>query len=596
MCGIAGAFGPDAHLRVEVVEEMNWAQLARGPDHQVVVAEGPFVLGNTRLAVQDPTSAANQPFRGAGGGLTVVFNGEIYNFRELVRQHRLDVRTRCDGEVIPLLWAKLGPSCLRLLRGMYGLAVADHRERRLYLARDPFGIKPLHWRRYESGVLFASDPTALWRVDRMLPLDQRALGDFLHFGAVAATRSPYTGIEAIAPGACVSIGESGLVRREVVVPAIESGSPAKPTAALDGRPLATAFRASVRAHLSADVPTALLLSAGIDSTLLALAARDEERSLHCLTVTTPGTEGESAQAKATATEYGHTHDTVSAEIDEAAVDTFLSVMPRPTIDGLNSYIVNRAVSSAGYKVALSGLGGDEALGGYGYVRFARALPLLRLADLVPGESAECLARLLRGRVPGSNSGKLGLLVGPDGPRTLGELVRLQRELFTADRVRSMLGGCSCDEERTPLHGRGPEIMSRAEMVHYLQPMLLPDADAFSMASSVELRVPFVDRPFFAAAIRRRRLRGKPELVRQMGDRYLTLLSRRPKTGFSVPMQEWIRSGLLRHVVEDAAQPNAPVWDHVDPSIGRPILERAGTTHRWSGVWALAVLDGWLRRR
>ncbi|WP_325590525.1 asparagine synthetase B [Iamia sp.] len=562
----------------------------------MVVAEGPFVLGNTRLAVQDPTPSANQPFCDPDGRFTVVFNGEIYNHRELVRQHGLNMRTRCDGEVIPLLWAKLGPQCLRLFRGMYGIAVADHDKRRLYLARDRFGIKPLHWRRYKAGVLFASDPAPLWRVDRALPLDRRALADYFHFGAVASGRSPHDGIEAVAPGACISIGEDGLVRPELVVPAIGPGSGPETIATSDERSLAGAFRSSVRLHLSADVPTALLLSAGVDSTLLALAARDEGQSLHCVTVSAPWGEDESHQAKATAVEYGHTHETVAAEIDEAAVDSFLSVMPRPTIDGLNSFLVNRAVRAGGYKVALSGLGADEALGGYGYLRIARILPLLHLADRVPGIATPLLALASRRRPAGTGSGKFERLLGAGGPRSLEGLVQLQRELFVGDRVRSMLGVSAEIEDETTVSGRGPAAVAEAEMIRYLQPMLLPDADAFSMAASVELRVPFVDGPFFTAALGRRHLRGKAELVHQMGDRYLELLSRRRKTGFSVPMQEWIRSGPLRHVVADAARPDAPIWDHLEAAVGRPILAAAGENSRWSEVWALAALDGWLRRR
>ncbi len=597
MCGITGAFGHDGHLRIDVVEAMNDAQLARGPDHHVVVADGPFVLGNTRLAIQDPTPSANQPFRDPDGRFTVVFNGEIYNFRELVRQFGLDVRTRCDGEVIPLLWAKLGPSCLSLFRGMFGLAVADHLGQRLYVARDPFGIKPLHWRRYGAGVLFASEVTPLWRVDRHLPVEQRALGDFLHFGAVAADRSPFAGIEAVPPGACVSFGIDGLVRSELVVPAFGPGSPHDEVSASgDRRPLAEALRSSVRLHLLADVPTALLLSAGVDSTLLALAARDEGQSLHCLTIRAPWGEDESPQAMATAAEYGHTHETVAAKIDDGAVDAFLSVMSRPTIDGLNNFLVTRAVRAAGYKVALSGLGGDEALGGYRYTSIARFLPLLRVIDRIPGEPALRLARVARRGTPGAHSGKLERLLRPGGPRTLGGLVRLQRELYSADRVRSLLGSSATLDEHPPLAGRGPVALARAEMIHYLQPMLLADADAFSMASSVELRVPFVDGPFFAAALRRRHLRGKQELVHQMGNHYLELLSRRPKTGFSVPMEVWLRSGSLRQVVADAASSDAPVWDHVDRAVGQPILATAGEVPRWSEAWALAVLDGWLRRR
>lgn len=595
MCGITGAFDLEGSISLETVTVANRAQHARGPDHQVIVDEPPFLLGNTRLAIQDPTPSANQPFHDPNGRFTVVFNGEIYNFRELVRQHHLEVRTGCDGEIIPLLWEMLGPRCLRLFRGMFAIAVADHHRQRLYLARDAFGIKPLYWRRYRGGVLFASDPTPLWRVDRALPLDRRALGDFLQFGAVAAARSPYAGIEAVSPGACLSFFVDGSVRTEFTAAAFGPKSITDEAAMEGDRPLATAFRSSVRLHLLADVPTALLLSAGVDSTLLALAARDEGQSLHCLTVSSSWANDESPQAKATAAEYGHSHETVTAELDDETVNEFLSVMPRPSIDGLNSFLINRAVSAAGYKVALSGLGGDEALGGYAYTRLARALPLLRLTDLVPGATVVPLSWLARSGLH-TGLGKHERLVAPGGPRALASLVQLQRELFSAGQVRSMLGRSVALDEETPVAGRGASALAEAEAIRYLQPMLLPDADAFSMASSVELRVPFVDGPFFATALRRHRLRGKPELVRQMGDRYLKLLSRRPKTGFSVPMREWVRTGPLHQVVADASRPDAPIWDYVEPVVGRRLLARAAEHPRWSEPWALAALDGWLRRR
>lgn len=596
MCGITGAFGHDAHLRVGVVEAMNDAQLERGPDHPVV-ADGPFVLGDTRLAIQDPTPSAHQRFRDSDGRFTVVFYGEIYNVRELVRQYGLDMRTRCDGEIIPLLWAKLGPSCLSLFRGMLTRAVADQFAQSRVVARDPFRIKPLHWRRYGAGVLFASDVTPLCRVDRNLPVEQRAVGDFLHFGAVAADRSPFAGIEAVPPGACVRIGMDGLVPPELVVPAFGPGSSRDEVAVSEDRPLAEALRSSVQLHLLADVTTALLLSAGVDPASLAQAARDEGQSLHCLTITAHQGEDESPQAMATAAESGHTHETVAAEIDDGAVEALLSVMPRPTIDGLNNFLVNRAVRAAGYKVALCGLDGDEELGGYRYTRMARFLPVLGVIGRIPGEPAPRLAaHLARRGTPGTHSGKLERLLRPGGQRTLGGPLGLRREVLSADRVRSLLGSSEKLDGSPPAPGRRPVVLAPAEMFHYLQPMRLADADAFSMAPSVELRVPFVDGPFSAAALNWRHLRGKRELVHQMGDHYLDLLSRRKKSGFSEPMQVGLRSGSLRQVVADAASSDAPVWDHLDRAGGLPILATAGEAPRWSEAWALAALDGWLRRR
>lgn len=596
MCGIVGSLSPTGAIGTDVVAELNAGQLHRGPDDQVVTSLGPFVVGNTRLAIQDPTPEGNQPFVDPTGRYTVVFNGELYNFRELVREHGLQPITHCDGEVIPLLWARYGIGCLPMLRGMFGLAVVDQHEQRLHLARDPFGIKPLWWRRFRDGICFASEVKPLWRLDRVLAVDPGALGEFLQYGAVSADRSPFAGIEALAPGSCISFGLDARPRFETSVPALDPAL-AEPVSGptSGGGALARSLNESVRLHLQADVPTALLLSAGMDSSFIAFAAREAGRSLHCLTVTGAVGEDESPQAEATAQEYGHSHERVPATIDATVVSGFFEAMQRPSVDGLNSYLVSRAVARAGFKVALSGLGGDEALGGYRYARYLRILPALRLFDLLPEPAARPVRARIARRLPASGSGsdKLTRLLGRGGPRTPSALVELQRELH-APAVVGALGAPRPAPSAVPRGARGYRAMAVAELHRYLQPILLQDADAYSMAVSVELRVPFVDRWFFAAALGRHDLVGKDELVAQLGDPYLLELSRRPKTGFAMPMQDWLRGGVLADVVADAARPDAPVWSVLDREAGLPILATAGTAARWSAPWSLAALDGWLR--
>ena len=158
MCGIAGMIDAAADRAEARVMILNESQRHRGPDHSELVRVGAFTLGNTRLAIQDPSPAGNQPFVSADGRYYCVFNGEIYNHRCLAERYQLPVRTSCDGEVIPQLWAKLGPASLAEMRGMFAIALVDTLEERLYLARDPFGIKPLYWRVLPDGPLaFASE-------------------------------------------------------------------------------------------------------------------------------------------------------------------------------------------------------------------------------------------------------------------------------------------------------------------------------------------------------------------------------------------------------------------------------------------------------
>ena len=186
MCGVAGAIDASRDRAAARVRLINDAQRHRGPDHGALARVSGFTLGNTRLAIQDPGPAGNQPFVSVDGRYHCVFNGEIYNHRELVRRYELPVRTNCDGEVIPALWSKLGIASLAELRGMFAIAVVDSLEERHYLARDPFGIKPLHWRIIPDGLLFASEIRPLIQVAGGIQADPQAIARYLHLGATAA--------------------------------------------------------------------------------------------------------------------------------------------------------------------------------------------------------------------------------------------------------------------------------------------------------------------------------------------------------------------------------------------------------------------------
>lgn len=380
MCGIGGAVSADRGRGRTITEHINDRQHHRGPDDAVVVPLGPFTLGNTRLAIQDPTPAGNQPFRSADGRYVCVFNGEIYNFVELIKRHRLELPNHCDGAVIPELWSQLGPDCLRELRGMFAIALVDTVAQTLVLARDPFGIKPLYHRHLGDGTLaFGSEVRSLSSLDQRPTLEPAALSRFLQFGALASDQSPFVGVEALPPNSVMSLRADGASELAPLLAGPRPLLTAEPE-----RDLGVVFSESVDIHLRSDVPTVLLLSSGVDSSAVASAARCLGRDLHCMTVGgLGGGTDESQGARTIADHYGHSHEVVRAEIDEQTVSEFFAAMQRPSIDGLNTFVVCRAVRQAGYRVALSGLGGDEALGGYAQFRALPLLPALELCDRVP---------------------------------------------------------------------------------------------------------------------------------------------------------------------------------------------------------------------
>lgn len=279
-------------------------------------------------------------------------------------------------------------------------------------------------------------------------------------------------------------------------------------------------------------------------------------------------------------------------------------MQRPSVDGLNTYLICRAVREAGFKVALSGLGGDEAVGGYSHFRLLKYLPILRAMDTVAvpvGVAAGKLAGLLSL----AGAAKARRLLGKGGPRTGTELALLQRELFPASMV-SDLTGVGSDRMAGPADAAGWPASSAsssftslavADVAIYLQAMLLPDADTFSMASSVELRVPFVDSYVFSAAFECARGRnsapGKAIIGAALGDPYLEALATRPKRGFSLPMGSWL-TGPLAPLVTAAKEPGALVWSVVDRAVATRVgLVSPHPRQRWAETWALTALNAWL---
>jgi asparagine synthase (glutamine-hydrolysing) len=596
MCGIVGtidAIESRAQARVTMLNEL---QRHRGPDHSVLARVGSFTLGNTRLAVQDPRPTGNQPFTSPDGRYYCVFNGEIYNHRCLVDRYHIPVRTACDGEVIPHLWAKLGPASLAELRGMFAIAIVDSLEERLHLARDPFGIKPLYWRVLADGpIAFASEVKALTRVMAGLHVSGEAITRYLRFGAMAADQSPFDEIMAVPPNSVASFGLDGRVAMRSILPAGPLAAPGTP------QDLGSALTESIDLHLAADVPTALLLSAGVDSATIAAIGQRLGRRLHCLTIATEDAADESSEAAETARHYGHRFQRIPAALDSNDVANFFAAMQRPSIDGINTYLVSKAVHDAGFKVALSGLGGDEVSGGYRNFRLPRLVPVLRLTARMPepviGMSAWALARLGL-----AEQAKARKLLSAGGPRDGWGLSLLQREVLHA-AVVGELTGISNHPDPGPAIARirgAPAsfgAMVASEVAIYLQATLLPDADAFSMASSVELRVPFVDVQVFAASLAlagdATKSPGKAIIGASLNDPYLERLAARRKSGFGLPMRRWL-TGVLAPVLRAAEEPDAPVWLVLDRTAAQrrgliPLMAR----ERWAEAWIIAALNAWL---
>jgi asparagine synthase (glutamine-hydrolysing) len=623
VCGIAGifAFGAAAApADATEVRRMREAMAARGPDDAGEWADpdGRIVLAHRRLAIIDLDARAAQPMRDPETGNVVVFNGEIYNYRALRRELEATgeaLRTESDTEVLLHLYRRHGEGVVDRLRGMFAFALWDARRKRLVLARDPFGIKPLYIADDGKTLRFASQVRALVAGGAVsAEPSAAAMAGFFLWGHVPEPWTWAAAVRALPAGSTLTVPLGGPVpspkqyfhvRDEILHAETLSPTMTDPAAAA-----VDALGDSVRHHLVADVPVGVFLSAGRDSTLIAaLAARESAEPLRTLTLAFAEYRGSHwdevpiAEEVARTIASHHRTERIAREDFERERERLVAAMDQPSIDGVNTYFVSRAAAAAGLKVALSGLGGDELFGGYASFRqvpnLARAL---RHVDLAPwfGRAVRRLTGPLARRLRRPKAAGL-IEYGTSLPRAF----LLRRALYMPWELPRVMDPALAragleelaieDDLGAKIAGiRNPAAAVMAlEMSCYMRNQLLRDADWAGMAHSLEIRVPLVDvelfRRWLPVAMRhvpfdRQRLLevADPRIARTVGTR--------PKTGFSVPLQRWLQSSSPSTDADPGLRPwSRLVAQRFAPQI-RPLRPLVLLTDAYGGVGGIAKFN------
>jgi asparagine synthase (glutamine-hydrolysing) len=626
MCGIAGFVSPldSPEVRAAAVGRMCAAMVHRGPDDAGIETRGPATIGMRRLAIIDPAHG-HQPMATPDGRFHIVFNGAIYNFRALrdeLGAAGFSFRTQCDTEVLLAACAHWGKAALGRLRGMFAFAVWDERDQSLFLARDAFGIKPLYYRHDDTRLIFASELNALLAAGPGTGvIDPLSVADYLGWFAVPAPRTIYRDIFSLRPGECATFRDGRLdIRPHWNFRLIPSDVAVCANAHDFTHELRARLEDSIRAHVVADVPVGAFLSGGLDSAVVVgLMTQAGGAPLRTFSIGFEEADySESDAAARTARHFGTDHHASVLTGNQVAADLedLLAALDQPTGDGINTYYASQAARAGGVTVALSGLGGDELFGGYPSFR-----NLPRLAGWGPmwrwlprAARAVIISRMQRGS---TRTRKLAdfLQYG----RNLPELAALHRRVFSESTGRSLLSPDTllAIGQRAPHHpelgalsaeleGAGAfELISVWELRTYMADVLLRDSDVMSMRHSLELRVPFIDRPLVEwlwrqpAAFKQGRGAAKSPLAAAVQDLLPPGLDLRRKQGFSLPFAVWMRRE-LRPFLEDTFSD-----DSVDRSglFARGPVQRfwrgflAGSDSReWSRVWSLAILVAFTNRR
>lgn len=637
MCGINGiaglSLGPS---EAELVERMNTALVHRGPDEGGVAHVGSAVLGMQRLSIVD-LGRGRQPMRTPDGRYTLVYNGEIYDaaeHRDRLATFGAEFTTTSDTEVLLHAWAREGEACLGWLNGMFGFAVWDNLKSTLTLVRDSVGIKPLYYHEdARGGLAFSSELPALMAhpaVERRL--DPRALSALLVDRCVHDPWTLLDGVHQLPPGHILE-WRAGQVHVRPYAPPMLWGHEA--TEAWEPDDAADALRGlldeTVRSHLVADVPVGVFLSGGVDSsTVAALAARaasDRGERLSSFSVGFAHPDyDESAIAREVAAHLETDHHELRVDnlgFDLAVIDRILDHVGQPLGDPscIPTFLVSQ-LAREHVKVALSGDGGDELFGGYDHVFWAARIR--RMAERAPAPLRRAGAAVLAGLAPmavgplrePTRRARKGLALTLQSPE---DQLRGMMSLFPPEDIPSLLAPGLADCRPHGVHvggfedlaGRDPEEFAMGYLARtYMPAAILAKVDRMSMAASLEVRVPLLDRRIveFASSLpldcKIREGQGK-WVLREAGRSMLPAsVYSHKKQGFSIPLCDWFSDDLWA-LLEELFAPGTPAAELFAPGVldrifsdGRAARRREGKiSHRQSAarVWVLALLGRWMQR-
>lgn len=632
MCGIVGILAHHGTVAAGLLERATQSLAHRGPDDTgtIIVRENlpepvEVGLGNRRLAILDLSPLGHQPMQDPQTGNWIVYNGEVYNFREIrgkLEEEGVRFASNSDTEVLLKAYGRWGEDCLDKLRGMFAFAIWDAQRHRLFLARDPMGIKPLYWCTSGQYFLFASELRTLLETGLVSRrLDAAGLVNYLAFGSLYDPITLIEGISALRPGHYL-VWQQGRVR-DVMYWDLAPGKEQLVTSAGEDTPIQrknledemhATLDESVRMQMVSDVPVGVFLSGGIDSSSLAGILTRTGAALNTFSIVFQEADyNEAEYARAVAEKFGTDHHEILVSQRDAleAVPGALQAMDQPTIDGLNTYLISRQTRAAGIKVALSGLGGDELFAGYStFHSVPRMESFTRVWEHLPALVRRTFASAFTVLMPDTDQNrKLAALASGNGsvlhPYFLSRMLFTQKQragLFSSRDVRSI------ERSQHPLREhlsrvRDLDAINRVSYLEarcYMLNTLLRDSDAMSMAHGLEVRVPLIDHCLAKKLLalpgswKLDRHPPKPLLVGALRGTLPDQIVHRRKRGFTLPFEHWLREE-LRSEVEVALGRigQGPLASVLDPRVVSQIwqdFQQDKTS--WSRPWSLYVIQRW----
>ena len=614
MCGIAGIIDLKKKPKVEALNRMLLHMTHRGPDAEGVYNADNVLFGHRRLSIIDLSTNANQPFFDTNNRYVIVFNGEIYNYKEVKLEIDYPWQSLSDTEVILAAYLKWGVSCLSRLNGMFAFAIYDTLKKELFVARDRIGVKPFYYSTTNDHFVFASEIRAVQESGYISnEIDQTSVVGYLSSLFVPTPNTILSDIKQLCPGE-YGIYNDGVFKTErywSIVPDFNIISKKKELSYDDTvTKTRKLLKEAVKSRMVADVNVGAFLSGGIDSSaIVAIMSEYSTRPIDTFSIVFNDKKfDEREYAQLVAKKYKTTHTELELEpkaLIEHLDDYFLS-MDSPTVDGINTWMVSKLVASTGIKVALSGLGGDELFAGYpGFSRWKQISDYQAFLPSVLVKTGFSLANKLSHK---RAIVKLNEFIN-HSPLDFESFYSINRGNFLKNEIAELLAG-NLEKKKYPswiqlndlatAKNRIYSAYSIAELTHYTLDVLLKDTDQMSMRWALEIREPFFDYKLVEHLLtvpdsfKFDKNTPKKLLVDAMGNLLPKEVVYRSKKGFSFPWDSWIRNELRAYCEESLIQlsNNDMFENNAVQNLWKRFLNNDYRVN-WVQIWSLVVLQKWI---
>lgn len=621
MCGINGILGIENPEKGKLyVAKMNAKMAHRGPDDEGIFADSHIAVGQRRLSIIDLSNAGHQPMWSNDKRYCIVYNGELYNFKEL----RFDLErasrgsnekpyhfiTASDTEVILAAYSRWGKDCLSKFNGMYGFAIWDVEQKELFIARDRLGIKPVYYSFQNQVLAFSSELRSLLQSE-IVPrkLNKEALVDYLRYQTVHAPQTMVKDVFMLMPGHYIIANQQGIKIEKYWDINTSTSSKKIDTPYNDVcKRVNILFEKAVQRRLVADVPFGAFLSGGIDSSaVVGMMSKVSTSKVKTFSVVFEDEKfSEAKYARIIANKFDTEHHEIKLTPNDFKneLNDALLAMDHPSGDGPNTYVVSKATKNAGITMALSGLGGDELFAGYDIFNRTLKLDKLKWLSGIPGISLA--AKLNKSLRPGVSSAKIAELLDLNS-LSFKNTYPLSRQVLLEDQIKKLLKEKSLSKNKVAeiiknIHAQSGHLLSAvgiAEISTYMQNVLLRDTDQMSMAHALEIRVPFLDYELVEYVMGlpdtyKIPLTPKKLLVDSLGDLLPPEIVNRPKMGFTLPWKNWLKAD-FKNLCESNLKLLAqnPHFNALELDLLWQRFLKDDPFISWSRIWYLVVLQSWI---